>query len=263
MSYNIYASSSTSAKDYIILSSGLGGHASFWQPQIASLRKYFHVITYDQEGCHSDSEILKNDYTMTDMAQQVLNILEQEKIDTCHFVGHALGGHIGAELAILMKNQNKTLLSLTSINAWDELDPHTQKCFTARIALLKHAGQEAYVQAQALFLYPPAWISKNIEMIQQAEQKLLADFPPQQNVLARLTALQNFKINQNHRNALKNTQIHLIVNLDDFLVPHQKTIDLYHKLGHGKYSVLDTGAHASTVTESEKLNEIIVNFLVQ
>ena len=36
--------------DYVVLSSGLGGHAQFWQPQIQDLQTKFHVLTYDQEG---------------------------------------------------------------------------------------------------------------------------------------------------------------------------------------------------------------------
>ena len=42
---------------YVVLSSGLGGHASFWNPQIRVLQQHFHVVAYDQEGCHSDSEL--------------------------------------------------------------------------------------------------------------------------------------------------------------------------------------------------------------
>ena len=47
--------------DYVVLSSGLGGHAQFWQPQIQDLQTKFHVLTYDQEGCHENSTLLKPD----------------------------------------------------------------------------------------------------------------------------------------------------------------------------------------------------------
>ena len=156
MTYQINRCTKNLNANFLILASGLGGHASFWQPQIAALTQYFHVLSYDQEGCHADSMALPEQYSITDLAKQLVQILAQEKIQHFHFIGHAIGGFIGAELAVLLSSSENTCLSLTCINAWNELDPHTKKCFEARIHLLKSAGSEAYVRAQGLFLYPPA-----------------------------------------------------------------------------------------------------------
>ena len=57
MSLSIHLAAQADAP-YMVLSSGLGGHASFWNPQIRVLQQHFHVVTYDQEGCHSDSALL-------------------------------------------------------------------------------------------------------------------------------------------------------------------------------------------------------------
>jgi aminoacrylate hydrolase len=261
MEYQIYKCENEDA-EYVVLSSGLGGHASFWNPQITALNEHFHILSYDQEGCHANSALLADNYSMTHMAEQVFNILKKENIKQCHFIGHALGGHIGAELASLFTNTEFELLSLTSINAWDELDAHTKKCFQARIALLKHAGAEAYVRAQALFLYPSSWISMHADQIEQAENNQLLDFPPQENVLARLGALQKFKIEDKHISALKNVKVHLIANEDDFLVPVHKSFDLKNKIKHAKLSVFEYGAHASIVTQSTDINDSILKFLL-
>src|SRR5690606_8463225 len=109
--------------EILVLSSGLGGHASFWQPQIETLTQYFQVLVYDQEGCHADSDALPTSYSIKNMAKQILDILQQLQIKQCHFIGHALGAVIGAELAVLVQNTEISLTSLTFINAWDALDP--------------------------------------------------------------------------------------------------------------------------------------------
>jgi len=261
MSYRIHRCKQKTETDFLILSSGLGGHASFWNPQIEALTEYFHVFTYDQEGCHADSALLPDQYTIADMARQLLQLIKLEKIQRFHFIGHAIGGFIGAELAVLMKSSGLGLLSLTCINSWDELDPHTKKCFEARIHLLKSAGAEAYVRAQGLFLYPPAWISKNYQHLEMLENIQLEHFPPIPNVLKRIQAAQQFKINQQHIQALQHSPLHFIANQDDFLVPVHKSSDLKNTLGHGQLSVLASGAHASTVTEPELLNKTILEFL--
>lgn len=247
---------------YVVLSSGLGGHASFWKPQIEALQQYFHVVSYDQEGCHADSELLPTPYSVDHMARQILDLLISHDIHEFHFIGHALGGHIGMQLATYQVEKKFRLLSLTMLNAWGELDAHTQKCFQARTSLLLNSGAEAYVRAQALFLYPPHWISTHIDPLTEAENKQLLDFPPIQNVLARIQAVQAFQLEEVHRQALKNLPVHLIANRDDFLVPYQRSQQLQQCLPHSHLSLLDTGAHASTVTETDQVNQLILSFLI-
>jgi len=260
MKHSIHPCSSQEDAPYLILSSGLGGHSSFWLPQVDTLCQHFHVLTYDQEGCHQDSALLPAHYHMCDMATQVLHLLEHLQIHDFHMIGHALGGIIGMELAKQLQSSSITMLSLTLINAWDELDAHTQKCFDARIALLASAGAEAYVRAQALFLYPPAWISQNHSHIKNTEDIQLQNFPPKTNVFARLKALMDFQLQPLHVEALQNVPLHIIANNDDFLVPVQKSHDLFRQLRHGQLSILTTGAHASTVTEPQLLNHTLTQF---
>ncbi len=249
--------------EYIVLSSGLGGHASFWTPQIQALTQHFHVLSYDHEGCHADSDVLPDQYSFENLAAQILQILKTQQIQNFHFIGHAIGSFIGAELAVLCETEHLNMLSLTCINAWDRLDPHTNKCFEARVHLLKSAGADAYVRAQALFLYPPAWISKHHLKIQQAENIQLLDFPPLSNVLTRIQTTQQFAISARHQHALKDIALHLIANEDDFLVPVQKTQDLKNNFEHAKISIYPSGGHASTVTETALMNTILVNFLLE
>ena len=79
-------------------------------------------------------------------------------------------------------------------------------------------------------------------------------------MLKRIQAAQQFKINDQHRQALKHSQLHFIANQDDFLVPVHKSSDLKQRLGHGQLSILASAAHASTVTEPELLNKTMLQF---
>ncbi|WP_216934437.1 MULTISPECIES: pyrimidine utilization protein D [unclassified Acinetobacter] len=260
MSLFIYPGAQADAP-YVVLSSGLGGHASFWNPQIEALQQYFHVVSYDQEGCHQDSDLLPADYSVDHMARQILDLLINENIREFHFIGHALGGHIGMQLAIYQAKQAFKLLSLTMLNAWGELDAHTQKCFQARTSLLLNSGAEAYVRAQALFLYPPQWISTHIGQLTDVENQQLLDFPPLDNVLARIKAVQAFQLKTEHQQALKDIPVHLIANQDDFLVPYQRSQQLQQLLPHSQLSLFETGAHAATVTETGRMNQSMLQFL--
>lgn len=244
------------SKQTVILSAGLGGHAHFWQPQLEALQENFQVLCYDHEGIAPDSAELPDGYNMQDMAQQVIDLLNQEQIERCHFIGHALGGFIGFEVA---RMEPSRIDKMIVINAWDRLSAHTQKCFSSRLALLEHAGVEAYVRAQALFLYPPFWICEHIDALILQENKLIAQFAPLSNVYKRLNALQQYQPDQTLPHIKQSTLV--IVNQDDFLVPWQCGVQLFQLLPQAELYLMPTGAHASTVTRTDEINAQLLKFL--
>lgn len=262
MQYQVFPSQKLHA-EYVILSAGLGGHGQFWTPQIEALQQHFHVVIYDQEGCHKNAVILDENYTMRHLAKQVIDLLAILNIHEFHFIGHALGGFIGTELAVLLEKTEKTMLSLTLINGWAHLDAHTQKCFDTRIALLQYAGVDAYVRAQALFLYPPAWISANISSLYIQENQQIEKFPPLLNVFTRLKALMRYELQAETISSLNKIPLYLIATEDDFLVPYQQSQKIIQLLPHAELNILPHGAHAVTVTQAEIFNGLLLEKLLK
>ncbi|EXF57656.1 alpha/beta hydrolase family protein [Acinetobacter sp. 1294596] len=70
----------------VVLSSGLGGHANFWQPQIEALREYFQIICYDHEGIEPQSPELPENYSIQHLAEHLAKILKQYQQQNCHFI---------------------------------------------------------------------------------------------------------------------------------------------------------------------------------
>ena len=145
----------------VLLSSGLGGAGSFWAPQLEALCRRHRVVTYDQRGTGRSAGPLPDPYSISAMADDVVEILDELGIARCHFVGHALGGLVGLDLALRRPGR---VASLVLVNAWARGDAHTLRCFDVRRDLLR-IGPEAYVRAQPLFLYPAPWMSRNAERL--------------------------------------------------------------------------------------------------
>ena len=255
MAVSFYQSTQSDAKT-LVLSSGLGGHAQYWQPQIAALQQHFHVLTYDQLGVFPESDALPEHYSLAMMAAELEQILQEKKIEQCHFMGHALGGFIGLELARLAPQRVEKLVV---VNAWDQLDAHTNRCFATRLNLLRHAGIAAYVQAQALFLYPPAWISTHDQQLAQQEQHAIGHFAPIDNVEKRLAALRQYQ--PKHTAQAVSHQVLVIANQDDFLVPWQRGLALSRLMSNADFELYPTGGHASSVTQPEWFNRCVLQYL--
>lgn len=164
--YEVHGPSDAAAT--VLLSSGLGGSAGFWQPQLGALMAAgYRVIAYDQRGTGRSPATLPEAYAIADMARDVIEILDATNTARCHFAGHALGGLVGLQLAL---DAPSRIASLALVNAWSKPNPHSARCFDARLALLGACGPRAYVEAQPIFSTPPpgpprtrsAWPTKSI-----------------------------------------------------------------------------------------------------
>lgn len=85
----------------------------FYQPLVDA---GYQVIRFDNRSVGSSDWLpnydKKNPYLLEDMAEDVLAILDKEKVDKAHIIGMSMGGMIGQRLAI---SHTDRVLSLTSI----------------------------------------------------------------------------------------------------------------------------------------------------
>jgi aminoacrylate hydrolase len=240
----------------VLLSAGLGGLGHFWRPQLEALGAHHRVILYDQRGTGANGGDLPEDYSIADMADDVVEVLDSAGIASCHFAGHALGGLVGLELA---RRAPSRLNSLVLVNAWARVDSHTRRCFDARLALLKHVGVEAYVRAQPIFLYPAAWLSAHEEAVRKEEAAGIAHFQGVDNLLKRLSALLAFDATSDLAGLDKPAFI--AASRDDVLVPFTRSQQLADKMPNATLWLTAEGGHGFTVTDPAPFNAAILTFL--
>jgi aminoacrylate hydrolase len=240
----------------VVLSSGLGGAASYWAPQLATLRTQFRVITYDHAGTGRSTGALPNGYNIAAMAADVLDILAATGTEACHFVGHALGGLVGLELAQVAASR---LTSLTIVNGWAKPDPHTLRCFEARIALLQHAGIPAYVRAQPIFLYPATWLAANEARMAEEDAHGVASFQGEDTLLKRIGALRCFDATPTLGSIHLPTL--LIASRDDVLVPATQSERLAASMPQASLAMVERGGHALNVTDPAAFDAILLPFI--
>jgi aminoacrylate hydrolase len=240
----------------LVLSSGLGGSARFWGPQLPALTEHYRVVVYDQAGSGRSPATLADDYSIAHMAGELLALLDRLDVQRCQFIGHALGGLVGLELAL---QRPQLLQSQVLINAWSSPNPHSARCFAVRKNLLRDSGPAAYVQAQALFLYPADWIAEHSAQLAEDDAHALAHFPEPQNLLRRIAALQAFDVE--NRLSEIHTPTLLIANRDDMLVPWQRSRHLAEALPNAELALLEYGGHASSVSDAAKFNPLLLDYL--
>lgn len=240
----------------ILLSSGLGGSGSYWQPNLAALGAGHRVIIYDHRGTGRSDAHVPGDLTVEAMAADVVALMDAIGLDRCTFIGHALGGHIGLALAL---SAPERLDRLVVINGWAKLDPHTARCFDTRLALLSDSGPRAYLHAQPLFLYPPQWISDHHGRIQDEEEDMLAHFPGAEMIQRRVAAVRRFNI-AGRLDEIRVPTL-LVASDDDMLVPPSASEKLAAGIPGAQLARMAAGAHACNVTRADHFNMWLLDWL--
>jgi aminoacrylate hydrolase len=242
--------------EVVLFCSGLGGAAAYWAPQLEAFEKRFRLVTYDQRGTGADRSRLPEGYSIADMADEAAALLDQRNISSCHFVGHALGGAVGLEFA---RRHPGRLKRLAVVNGWARMDSHTNRCFEARLALLKQCGVAAYIRAQAIFLYPAAWASANAERLAIEDETGVSHFQGVDNLHTRLTALRTW--DSTAYLAEIRAEVLALAAKDDVLVPWTASKFLADLLPRGHVIFLADGGHCCTVTNPDASNAALLDFL--
>lgn len=240
----------------IILSSGLGGSAAYWAPQIEALSARFRIITYDHYGTGRSPGEVPEGGGIASMADDVITLAKELGIERFSLMGHALGGLVGLDIAA---RRPELIEKLVLINAWGKADPHSGRCFDVRIELLKKSGVPAFVKAQPLFLYPAVWMSENAARMDAEEVHAAAHFQGEQNVLRRIAALRAFDIEASLADITHPTL--LVATKDDLLVPFTRSVRLAEQMPNAELCLMDFGAHAVNVVDPAGFNHAMMAFL--
>lgn len=239
----------------LILSSGLGGSAGYWAPNLSALAEHFRVIAYDHRGTGRSDRNGPGTTGVADMAADVVSLMDALEIERADFVGHALGGMIGLETA----KSTGRIDRLVVINGWVELDAHTRRCFDVRLMLLRDSGAEAFLHAQPLFLYPPDWISSHDAELRAEAAHQLAHFAGAETTRRRIDAVRSYVPDLARMRDIP--ALLAIATRDDMLVPMQRSLDVAGHVPGAITATFDWGGHACNVTDPDTFNRLVLHFL--
>ena len=83
----------------LVLSHSIGTDHAMWAPQVPDLTGHFQVLRYDTRG-HGASECPRGEYSIEELGQDALGLVDALRISRFAFCGLSMGGAIGQWLAL-------------------------------------------------------------------------------------------------------------------------------------------------------------------
>ncbi|MDH3652198.1 MAG: alpha/beta fold hydrolase, partial [Saprospiraceae bacterium] len=115
----------------------LGTDLRMWDAVVPLLLPYFRIIRYDTRGL-GQSEVTPNPYSIAQLGQDLINLLDELHLEKVYFCGSSMGGQIGQWLGI---NHSRRLHKLVLSNTAAQIGS-TEK-WNDRVQLINEEGLQA------------------------------------------------------------------------------------------------------------------------
>lgn len=119
-------------KEVLVLLHGFMENISIWSDMEPHLSKNFSLLKIDLPG-HGQSDIIAEVQTMELMAEEVKKVLDDQKLEKVHLLGHSMGGYISLGFAEKYPEYLKSLTLFFSSYLPDDAEKKEQRIKSYRI----------------------------------------------------------------------------------------------------------------------------------
>lgn len=163
-----YQTFGDAAKPALIFSNSLGTNFNMWQAQIDFFQQDFLVICYDTRG-HGASSAPQGPYSMDQLGQDVVNLLDHLNVEKATFCGISMGGLTGQWLAIHRPERfNQVVVCNTAAKIGQE------QAWNDRAALVREQGLQPIASTAASRWFTEPFIQSNATVVNNLQNDLAA-----------------------------------------------------------------------------------------
>lgn len=163
-----YQTFGDAANPALIFSNSLGTNFKMWQPQIDFFQQDFFVICYDTRG-HGASSAPQGPYSIDQLGQDVVNLLDHLNVEKATFCGISMGGLTGQWLAIHRPERfNQLVVCNTAAKIGQE------QAWNDRAALVREQGLQPIASTAASRWFTEPFIQSNATVVNNLQNDLAA-----------------------------------------------------------------------------------------
>ena len=148
----------------VLFSHSLGSDLDLWRPQLPACLRSFRVIRYDIRG-HGSSSVPPGPYTLDQLGQDAVAVLDAAGAPQAHFVGLSIGGLTGLWLGIYARERvSRLVLANTGARIG------TDELWNQRIEAVRTQGVGAIADAVLARWFTPDFTASRPDLVKPIRQ---------------------------------------------------------------------------------------------
>jgi pimeloyl-ACP methyl ester carboxylesterase len=155
----------------IVLLHGIGGDRLLWNEVATTLARDFRVLVPDLRGHGKTPAPPGSTFSLAEMAEDVLHLLDEKSIDRAHWVGLSAGGFLALRLTLDHPERTR---SLTVVGSAAYLDAHARSVVERWWSTYAEEGPDGLALRFLKDLYYPDWVEAHPEVIDLAYEEVRA-----------------------------------------------------------------------------------------
>jgi 3-oxoadipate enol-lactonase len=158
-----YTASGPADAPVVVLANSLGATRGMWDPQVPALAERYRVLTYDTRG-HGETPAPPGPYTLDDLVDDVVALLDEVGAERAHLAGVSLGGMVALRMAV-REPQRVHRLVLLCTSASTDAGP-----FRERAAAVRQGGTAPLAATVVSRWVTPAFAAEHPEVVRRLEE---------------------------------------------------------------------------------------------
>ena len=239
----------------VLMIQGLGASKNAWNLQRIAMATRFRIISFDNRGA-GRSEKPTEPFTLEQMADDSLAVLDAAGIETAHVVGASMGGVISQIVAVKYPHRVR---SLTLVCTACRNHPWRQELLQSWAKTAEEKGMIEVGKEAAQWVMSPRSFRRLVPAFTWMGP--LAALRPRHSFVSQIDAILNTREDLVDQLSTITAPTMVIVGNQDILTPRGDSEEIAERIPNAELVVISGAAHGLMMEHSSTFNKILIEFL--
>ena len=250
-----YEVTGKSGKTPVLMIQGLGASKNAWNLQRIAMATRFRIISFDNRGA-GRSDKPTEPFTLEQMADDALAVLDAAGIETAHVVGASMGGVISQIIAVKYPHRVR---SLTLVCTACRNHPWRQELLQTWAKTAEEKGMIEVGKEAAQWVMSPRSFRRLVPAFTWMGP--LAALRPRHSFVSQIHAILDTREDLVDQLSTITAPTMVIVGNQDILTPRGDSEEIAERIPNSELVVISGAAHGLMMEHSSTFNKILIEFL--
>ena len=239
----------------VLMIQGLGASKNAWNLQRIAMATRFRIISFDNRGA-GRSDKPTEPFTLEQMAEDAIAVLDAAGIETAHVVGASMGGVISQIVAVKHAHRVR---SLTLVCTACRNHPWRQELLQSWAKTAEEKGMIEVGKEAAQWVMSPRSFRRLVPAFTWMGP--LAALRPRHSFVSQIDAILNTREDLVDQLSTITAPTMVIVGNQDILTPRGDSEEIAERIPNAELVVISGAAHGLMMEHSSTFNKILIEFL--